>query len=130
MKKILALVYTLVLVLITLVVPASESKLAIGEFLRNIDPLNIALAAFALFFSGIWWLSREKLRRIGEMFLKAYEYTDDHVLDPQERHELKRRFMEIMGKTIPPLPPPAEKKGIIKRIFKKGEANKDQPGEG
>lgn len=127
MKKLLTLLYTLVLVLIALSVPASDSKLSIGELIRNIDPINIALAAVALFFSGIWWMSREKLRQIGELFLKAYEYTDDHVLAPEERYDLKSRFLEIIGKPAPPLP--AEKKGIFKRIFSKGETNKDKPGE-
>lgn len=75
-----------------------KSKLNIMKLLGNLDAINLVLAGVALFLGTLFYKGREKLRQTGELFLKAYEYTDDHVLTPIERFELKNRFLELMGK--------------------------------
>jgi len=127
MRKFLAIVF----LFITISASASESKLAVGEFLRNIDLLNIVLAAFAIFFSSFWWAGRERLKQIGELFLKAYEYTDDHVLNPEERQDLIIRFMRIIGRDLPIMPhmpnsPQRTKRIGIMRIFSRSEKDKNK----
>jgi hypothetical protein len=54
---------------------------------------------FTTIFGALWGKVRSKVKSIGELFLKAYEYTDDKKLDPEEREDLKRRFLEILNKT-------------------------------
>lgn len=72
------------------------------DFLGEINALNIAMIAFALFAGGIWYKGREKLRQIGELFLAAHEYTDDKRLSRTEREDLMRRFMELIGRPVAP----------------------------
>jgi hypothetical protein len=83
---------------------------AIKDFLSDINYINIGLAAFALFAGGIWYKGREKLKQIGELFLKAHEYTDDKKLSKAEREDLLNRFLQIAGKgccpVVPALPEP------------------------
>lgn len=67
-------------------------------FLKDINALNIVLIAFGTFASGLWFRSRTKLKQIGELFLKAYEYTDDKKLSDEERSDLINRFLELIGK--------------------------------
>lgn len=69
-------------------------------FLSDIDGFNIALLAFAAFFGGLWAMGRAKIKMIGELFLKAYEYTDDKRLSKAERQDLMQRFLAIIGKTV------------------------------
>ena len=69
-------------------------------FLGDIDGFNIALLAFAAFFGGLWAMGRNKIKMIGELFLKAYEYTDDKRLSKAERQDLMQRFLAIIGKTV------------------------------
>jgi len=71
-------------------------------FLNDVNVLNIALLAFATFAGGMWALGRSKMKQIGELFLKAYEYTDDKRLSAEERSDLIRRFFQLLGKPLPP----------------------------
>ena len=94
-------------------------KFKLLEFLGDINMLNVILLGFATFAGGLWYMGREKMKQIGELFLAAYEYTDDKRLCPEERADLINRFMAIIGKYVP-VKPEEPKKGIIKKIFKKG----------
>lgn len=69
------------------------------SFIKEIDGLNIALIAFATIAGGLWAMGRAKLREIGELFLKAYEYTDDKRLSKAERQDLMQRFLRIIGRS-------------------------------
>lgn len=72
----------------------------LGDFFNdNVDIIAIALLIFTTLFGGLWLMLRNKLRQIGELFLKAYEYTDDKKLDEDERADLKRRFLEIITRS-------------------------------
>jgi hypothetical protein len=68
-------------------------------FNENLDVIAIVLLLFTTIFGALWGKVRSKVKSIGELFLKAYEYTDDKKLDPEEREDLKRRFLEILNKT-------------------------------
>lgn len=68
-------------------------------FNENLDIIAIVLLLFTTIFGALWGKVRSKIKSIGELFLKAYEYTDDKKLDPEEREDLKRRFLEILNKT-------------------------------
>ena len=68
-------------------------------FFSDIDGFNVILIAFATFFGGLWALGRQKMKQIGELFLKAYEYTDDKRLSKAERQDLMQRFLAIIGKS-------------------------------
>lgn len=69
------------------------------DYLKEINFLNIALLAFSVFAGSLWFQGRNKLKEIGEIFLKAYEYTDDKKLTAAERADLIARFMSIVGKS-------------------------------
>ena len=71
-------------------------------FLKDINALNIALIAFGTFAGGLWFKTRLKLKQIGELFLKAYEYTDDKKLSDEERADLINRFLQLFGKKAVP----------------------------
>lgn len=77
-------------------IPTTWDKLS--GFLSDINLFNIALIAFATFAGGLWAMGRNKIKQVGELFLKAYEYTDDKRLSKQERQDLMQRFMEIIGR--------------------------------
>ena len=96
------------------------AKFKILEFLGDINMLNVILLAFATFAGGLWYMGREKIRQVGELFMAAYEYTDDKRLSPEERADLFNKFMALIGKYVPTQSEPQQKKGIIKKIFKKG----------
>jgi hypothetical protein len=72
----------------------------LGDLLgNNIDIIAIVLLVFTTIFGGLWVTLRHKLKQIGDLFLKAYEYTDDKKLDAEERADLKRRFLDIITKS-------------------------------
>lgn len=59
---------------------------------------NVVLFVVTSVFAGLWAKVRLKARDIGELFLKAHEYTDDNKLDEEERKDLMARFYKIIGK--------------------------------
>jgi hypothetical protein len=65
----------------------------------NLDIIAMVLLLFTTIFGGLWIKVRSKIKQIGELFLAAYEYTDDKKLDKEEREDLKRKFLEIISKT-------------------------------
>ena len=75
------------------------AKNKIFGFLKDINALNIALISFGIFGGGLWFRSRQKLRLIGELFLKIYDYTDDKKLSEEERIDVLNRFLEIIGRS-------------------------------
>jgi hypothetical protein len=92
------------------IIPDAPEVLYIGDipeyrasildlFGDNIDIVAVVLLLFTSIFGTLWIKLRSKIKSIGELFLKAYEYTDDKKLDPEEREDLKRRFLEILNKT-------------------------------
>lgn len=84
-------------------VPGADIEVPMGKkifgFLKDINALNIALIAFGTFAGGLWAMGRSKMKQIGEIFLKAYDYTDDKKLTAEERNDLIQRFLAIMGKS-------------------------------
>ncbi|MFW6272160.1 MAG: hypothetical protein ACOC2U_00055 [bacterium] len=64
----------------------------------NMDYIDLIVAAVFVLFGGYVALMRVKLKQIGELFLKAHEYTDDKKLDESERKDLVRRFFKIITK--------------------------------
>jgi len=78
--------------------PVNEASV-VGDLLgNNLDVIGVVLLIFTTLFGGLWLVARNKLKEIGELFLKAYEYTDDKKLDPDERADLKERFLKIFTK--------------------------------
>lgn len=72
----------------------------IGDLIeKNVDVIAVALLIFTTLFGGLWLALRNKLKQIADLFLKAYEYTDDKKLTAEERADLKRRFLEIISKS-------------------------------
>jgi hypothetical protein len=71
-------------------------------FLKEINALNLALIAFATFAGGMWAMGRSKLKLISDLFLKAYEYTDDKRLSAEERSDLIQTFLCIIGRANVP----------------------------
>ena len=61
--------------------------------------LNVILFIITTLFSGLWLIARNKLKQVGELFLKAYEYTDDNKLSEAERTDLINRFKALVGKS-------------------------------
>lgn len=68
-------------------------------FMENMDIIGIILLIFTTIFGALWITARSKLKEIGDLFLKAYEYTDDKKLSVEERLDLKERFLKIFTKT-------------------------------
>jgi hypothetical protein len=86
----------------SVVLPGTEeipAKVKMFQFLKEINPLNIVLLAISIFAGGLWAMGRNKMKQVGELFLKAYEYTDDKHLSAEERRDLIQRFMCIIGKS-------------------------------
>jgi hypothetical protein len=82
----------------------SYGKICQASFLsglleNNLDIIAMVLLLFTTVFGGLWIKVRSKIKQIGELFLAAYEYTDDKKLDKEEREDLKKRFLEIITKT-------------------------------
>jgi len=114
MKKGWYFVFLLILAMVMLVSMQSFAQVVTGGeidvpmkqkvfgFLKDINALNIALIAFATFAGGMWAMGRNKLKQIGEIFLKAYEYTDDKRLSADERQDLIQRFLAIIGRSSVP----------------------------
>ena len=87
----------------TIQTPTPEKKGSkIFGFLKDINALNIAIVAFGLFAGKKFLTMRNKLKQIGDLFLKAYEYTDDKKLSDEERTDLINRFLQLIGKNAVP----------------------------
>jgi len=83
---------------------ADNDKICKASFIssllgNNLDIIAMILLLFTTIFGGLWIKVRSKIKQIGELFLAAYEYTDDKKLDKDEREDLKRKFLEIISKT-------------------------------
>lgn len=72
----------------------------VGDFFgENMDVIGIVLLVITTLLGGLWFTARSKLKEISDLFLKAWEYTDDKKLDPTEREDLKKLFLKILTKT-------------------------------
>lgn len=76
-----------------------QASVLIGLLGDNLDIITMVLLLVTTIFGGLWIKVRSKIKQIGELFLAAYEYTDDKKLDKEEREDLKRKFLEIISKT-------------------------------
>ena len=97
MKRIL---FLMILVAFSIPVIAQETapKLDLIDFLKNMDWINIALVfAFSLA-GGFLMKARTKLKQVSELLMMAYEFTDDKVLDKEERKKLINQVLLILGK--------------------------------
>lgn len=84
--------------------PALSSKEKIFGFFKDIDGLNILLIVLSTFFGGAWWMIRTKLKQVGELFIKVYEYTDESSagkkkLTQEERADIVARVLAIFAKS-------------------------------
>lgn len=82
-------------------VPGKEKLL---NFFKDIDGLNIILMILSTFFGGLWWMIRSKLKQVGELFIKVYEYTDENSagkkkLTQEERADIVARVLAIFAKS-------------------------------
>lgn len=84
--------------------PALSSKEKIFGFFKDIDGLNILLIVLSTFFGGAWWMIRTKLKQVGELFIKVYEYTDEcsagkKKLTQEERADIVARVLAIFARS-------------------------------
>lgn len=84
--------------------PALSSKEKIFGFFKDIDGLNILLIVLSTFFGGAWWMIRTKLKQVGELFIKVYEYTDESSagkkkLTQEERADIVGRVLAIFARS-------------------------------
>lgn len=84
--------------------PALSSKEKIFGFFKDIDGLNILLIVLSTFFGGAWWMIRTKLKQVGELFIKVYEYTDESSagkkkLTQEERADIVSRVLAIFARS-------------------------------
>lgn len=84
--------------------PALSSKEKIFGFFKDIDGLNILLIVLSTFFGGAWWMIRTKLKQVGELFIKVYEYTDESSagkkkLTQDERADIVARVLAIFARS-------------------------------
>lgn len=84
--------------------PALSSKEKIFGFFKDIDGLNILLIVLSTFFGGAWWMIRTKLKQVGELFIKVYEYTDESSagkkkLTQEERADIVARVLAIFSRS-------------------------------
>lgn len=84
--------------------PELQIKDKLLNFWEDIDGLNIALMLLSTFFGGLWWIIRSKLKQIGELFIKVYEYTDEESagrkkLTQEERADIVGRVLAIFAKS-------------------------------
>lgn len=82
--------------------PALSSKEKIFGFFKDIDGLNILLIVLSTFFGGAWWMIRTKLKQVGELFIKVYEYTAEESagkkkLTQEERADIVARVLAIFA---------------------------------
>lgn len=100
MKRVL---FTVLFLVLSVVVFAQEAepKLDLVDLIRNMDWINVALVII-LSIGGIVGkyalTARTKLKQVSELFAMAYEFTDDKVLDKDERKQLIDQFLLIIGK--------------------------------
>lgn len=66
--------------------------------LKDFDVINLILVAIAVFAGSLYAMGRSKVKQVGELFMKAYDYTDDKRLSKEEREDLINRFLTIVGK--------------------------------
>lgn len=62
--------------------------------------INFILLIVTTVFAGLWAKVRTKVKAVGELFMKAHEYTDDNKLSVFERKDLMKRFYKIIGKDV------------------------------
>lgn len=84
--------------------PALTSKEKIFGFFKYIDGLNILLIVLSTFFGGAWWMIRTKLKQVGELFIKVYEYTAEESagkkkLTQEERADIVARVLAIFARS-------------------------------
>lgn len=84
--------------------PETVGKEKLFNFFRDIDGLNIILLIVSTFFGGLWWMIRSKLKQVGELFIKVYEYTDEasdgrKKLTQEERADIVARVLAIFAKS-------------------------------
>jgi hypothetical protein len=84
--------------------PALSSKEKIFGFFKDIDGLNILLIVLSTFFGGAWWMIRTKLKQVGELFIKVYEYTAEESagkkkLTQEERADIVARVLAIFARS-------------------------------
>ena len=84
--------------------PEAAGKDKLFNFFRDIDGLNIILLIVSTFFGGLWWMIRSKLKQVGELFIKVYEYTDENSagkkkLTQEERADIVARVLAIFAKS-------------------------------
>lgn len=84
--------------------PALTSKEKIFGFFKDIDGLNILLIVLSTFFGGAWWMIRTKLKQVGELFIKVYEYTAEESagkkkLTQEERADIVARVLAIFARS-------------------------------
>ena len=84
--------------------PEVAGKEKLLNFFKDIDGLNIILMILSTFFGGLWWMIRYKLKQVGELFIKVYEYTDENSagkkkLTQEERADIVARILAIFAKS-------------------------------
>ena len=84
--------------------PDLTSKEKIFGFFKDIDGLNILLIVLSTFFGGAWWMIRTKLKQVGELFIKVYEYTAEESagkkkLTQEERADIVARVLAIFARS-------------------------------
>ena len=84
--------------------PEVAGKEKLLNFFKDIDGLNIILMILSTFFGGLWWMIRSKLKQVGELFIKVYEYTDENSagkkkLTQEERADIVARVLAIFAKS-------------------------------
>lgn len=84
--------------------PEVAGKEKLLNFFKDIDGLNIILMILSTFFGGLWWMIRSKLKQVGELFIKVYEYTDENSagkkkLTQEERADIVARVLSIFAKS-------------------------------
>lgn len=84
--------------------PEVAGKDKLLNFFKDIDGLNIILMILSTFFGGLWWMIRSKLKQVGELFIKVYEYTDENSagkkkLTQEERADIVARVLSIFAKS-------------------------------
>ena len=84
--------------------PEVAGKEKLLNFFKDIDGLNIILMILSTFFGGLWWMIRYKLKQVGELFIKVYEYTDENSagkkkLTQEERADIVARVLAIFAKS-------------------------------
>jgi len=106
MKRAVIVMLLLILVPVFSGICTETAAPAVEESSISLKWVNFGLVVFSLVAGGMWLKARAKIKELGELFLKIYEFTDPKSeggkkFSKNETKDLEERIFQLIGKKAP-----------------------------